>query len=117
MFAHAQPAPGDADLIAYSVHVNRTPQQSWPGYGVYLGAGLILTAAHVPAEVAETKPRIAIAGLDLPTTLVRQGSLEGTDLTLLSVDATRLPAPAENAEDAAMRETFLPRRGGGCGDA
>jgi hypothetical protein len=80
-----------ADLSAFAVHINRTPQQSWPGYGVYLGNGLILTAAHVPGEVAQTKPRVVIAGQDLPSTLVKQGSLEGVDLTLLSVDGTKLP--------------------------
>jgi Trypsin-like peptidase domain len=81
----------DADLKAFSVHINRTPQQPWPGYGVYLGNGLILTASHVPGDVAETKPHVVIGGEDLPATLVRQGSLEGVDLTLLAVDASKLP--------------------------
>jgi hypothetical protein len=90
------PTPGRAqsdhvDLAASAVHINRTPQQSWPGYGVYLGNGLILTAAHVPGDVAQTKPHVVIAGQDLPSTLVKQGSLEGVDLTLLSVDGTKLP--------------------------
>jgi hypothetical protein len=89
--AHAQSEPSDADLTPYAVHVNRTPRQSWPGYGVYLGNGLILTAAHVPGEVAQTKPRIEIGGLDLPATLVKQGWFETNDLTLMSVDATELP--------------------------
>ena len=77
-----------ADLKAFAVHINRTPQQPWPGYGVYLGNGLILTAAHVAGDVAETKPHVLIAGQDLPATLVKQGSLESVDLTLLSVDGT-----------------------------
>lgn len=80
-----------AALTALAVHINRTPQQSWPGYGIYLGNGLILTAAHVAGEVAETKPRVVIAGQDLPATLVKQGSLDNVDLTLLSVDGTKLP--------------------------
>ena len=42
----------DADLKAFAVHVNRTPRQSWPGYGIYLGNGLILTASHVPGTFA-----------------------------------------------------------------
>ncbi len=79
------------DLTAFAVHINRTPQQSWPGYGVYLGNGLILTAAHVAGDVAQTKPHVVIAGQDLPATLVKQGSLEGVDLTLLSIDGTKLP--------------------------
>jgi len=80
-----------ADLKAFAVHINRTPRQPWPGYGVYLGAGLILTAAHVPGNVAQTKPHVVIAGRDLPAKLVKQGSLESVDLTLLSVDGTKLP--------------------------
>src|ERR1700723_4811901 len=87
--ARAQSDP--AGLTAFAVHINRTPKQSWPGYGVYLGNGLILTAAHVAGDVAQTKPHVVIAGQDLPATLVKQGSLEGVDLTLLSIDGTKLP--------------------------
>ncbi len=90
-----------ADLKAIAVHINRTPQQPWPGYGVYLGNGLILTAAHVAGNVAQTKPRVVIAGQDLPATLVKQGSLESVDLTLLSIDGTKLPIPLQ------MRRTPL----------
>jgi len=79
------------DLKRFAVHINRTPRQPWPGYGIYLGNGLILTAAHVAGDVARTKPHIVIAGRDLPAQLVKQGSLEGVDLTLLSVDGTKLP--------------------------
>jgi hypothetical protein len=81
----------DADLKLFAVHINRTPQQPWPGYGIYLGNGLILTASHVPGDVALTKPHVVIAGQDLPAALVREGNLETVDLTLLSVDGTKLP--------------------------
>src|SRR5271155_3498541 len=81
----------DAALKAFAVHINRAPQQPWPGYGIYLGNGLILTAAHVPGNVALTKPHVVIAGQDLPATLIKQGSLESVDLTLLSIDGTKLP--------------------------
>ena len=80
-----------AALTASAVHINRTPNQSWPGYGIYLGNGLILTAAHVAGDVAQTKPHVVIAGQDLPATLVKQGSLDSVDLTLLSIDGTKLP--------------------------
>jgi S1-C subfamily serine protease len=80
-----------ADLKAIAVHINRTPQQPWPGYGVYLGNGLILTAAHVAGNVAQTKPHVVIAGQDLPAALVKEGSLDSVDLTLLSIDGTKLP--------------------------
>jgi hypothetical protein len=91
-------------LKAFAVHINRTPQQPWPGYGVYLGNGLILTAAHVPGDVAQTKPHVVIAGEDLPAALVKQGSLESVDLTLLSVDGTKLPVSLQ------MRRTPLCER-------
>ena len=87
----AQNASDDAGLKAFAVHINRTPRQAWPGYGIYLGNGLIITAAHVPANVAETKPHVIIAGQDLPAALVKQGSFDEVDLTLLSVDAAMLP--------------------------
>src|SRR5215470_5497513 len=90
-----------ADLKAFAVHINRTPQQPWPGYGVYLGNGLILTAAHVAGDFAQTKPRVAIGGQDLPAELVKQGSLESVDLTLLSIDKTKLPVSLQ------MRRTPL----------
>ena len=87
--AWAQSDP--AGLQAFAVHINHTPRQPWPGYGVYLGNGLILTAAHVAGNVAQTKPHVVIAGQDLPAALVKQGSVEGVDLTLLSIDGTKLP--------------------------
>ncbi len=80
-----------AGLKAFAVHINRTPQQPWPGYGVYLGNGLILTAAHVAGDVTQTKPHVVIAGQDLPAALIKQGNLESVDLTLLSIDGTKLP--------------------------
>lgn len=88
---HTRAQSDDASLVPFAVHINRTPPQHWPGYGIYLGNGLILTAAHVPGDVAATKPHVIIAGQDLPASLVRQGDLETVDLTLLSVDGTKLP--------------------------
>ncbi len=79
------------ELTALAVHINRTPRQPWPGYGVYLGNGLILTAEHVAGDFLQTKPHVIIAGLDLPAALVKQGSLDSVDLTLLSIDDTKLP--------------------------
>jgi hypothetical protein len=52
---------------------------------------LVLTASHVPGDFAQTKPHVLIAGQDLPASLVKEGTLETVDLTLLSVDAMRLP--------------------------
>jgi hypothetical protein len=93
--ASAQALPDDADLISFAVHINRTPPQSWPGYGVYLGNGLILTAEHVPGRFARTKPHVLFAGQDLPAALVKEGGFEDVDLTLLSIDSTKLPVPLQ----------------------
>ncbi len=84
-------ASDDADLVVYAVHINRTPPQHWPGYGIYLGNGLVITAAHVPGDVEETKPHVIIGGEDLPAALVKQGAFDEVDLTLLSVNSAKLP--------------------------
>jgi hypothetical protein len=89
--ASAQALSDDGVLKTFAVHINRTPLQSWPGYGIYLGNGLVLTAAHVPGNFAETKPHVLIAGQDLPASLVKEGALATIDLTLMSIDATKLP--------------------------
>jgi len=39
----------------------------------------------------DTKPRVHIAGMDLPATAIREGNFERVDLTLLSVDEQKLP--------------------------
>jgi hypothetical protein len=56
-----------------------------------LGKGLFLTAAHVVGSAAHTKPRVHIAGMELPATAIREGNVERVDLTLLSVDEQKLP--------------------------
>ncbi|MBT1512946.1 serine protease [Bradyrhizobium sp. SRL28] len=89
--ARAQGA--DETLLPYAVHIHQTPMQSWgPGSGIYLGKGLFITAAHVAGRTWRTRPKIAIAGLEYPTRVIKEGSLEGTDLTLLSVEEELLPA-------------------------
>ena len=100
----------DDELKQYAVHINRTPRQAWPGYGIYLGNGLVITAAHVPANVAETKPHVVIAGEDLPAALVRQGSLDDVDLTLLSDRRSQASGAFADAPDAALQKAILRRR-------
>jgi hypothetical protein len=56
-----------------------------------LGSGLVITAAHVVGSVAQTKPRVHIAGMELPATAIREGNFERVDLTLLSADEQKLP--------------------------
>jgi Trypsin-like peptidase domain len=89
-FAHADPA--DDSLRLYAVDIWQDPPQSWgPGRGVYLGSGLVITAAHVVTPVARTKPNVRIADMDLPANAIKEGDFERVDLTLLSIDARKLP--------------------------
>jgi hypothetical protein len=89
-FAHAEPA--DDWLRLYAVDIWQDPPQSWgPGRGVYLGKGLVITAAHVIGLARQTKPSVRIAGMDLPAHAIKEGSLERVDLTLLSIDQQKLP--------------------------
>jgi trypsin-like peptidase len=82
----------DSSFLIYAVNIHRTPMQSWgPGYGIYLGKGLFITAAHVAGRTWWTWPKVAINGREFPTTVVKEGSLAGTDLTLLSVEEDLLP--------------------------
>jgi hypothetical protein len=81
----------DDSLRLYAVHIDRTPKQTWTGYGVYLGAGLVLTAAHVVGWAFWNKPRVEIGGKDFPAKVVKEGSLSSVDVTLLSVDERELP--------------------------
>jgi S1-C subfamily serine protease len=65
-------------LRFYAIHIGG-------GYGVYLGKGIVITAAHV----TDAEPRVEIAGRDLPAKVVKRGS--DVDLALLSIDE-HLPA-------------------------
>jgi hypothetical protein len=82
----------DDSLLAYAVNIHRTPMQSWgPGYGIYLGNGLFITAAHVAGHTWLTRPKVSIRGIEYPTTVVKAGDFETIDLTLLWVDEKLLP--------------------------
>ncbi len=78
-------------LLAYAVNIHRTPTQPWPGYGIYLGHSFFLTAAHVVGRGWLTRPKVVIAGQEYPTQVVKEGSFEQTDLTLLAVEESLLP--------------------------
>jgi hypothetical protein len=82
----------DEALIAFAVNVHRTPMQTWgPGYGIYLGSGVFITAAHVVGRGWWTRPKIAIGETEYPTRIIKEGSSEGTDVTLLAVEESLLP--------------------------
>jgi hypothetical protein len=71
-----------------TVAIIRNEEQ--PGSGVYLGSGLIITAAHLTA--VDAKMSVRIAGIALPATVLKQGSAEDIDLSILLVDEQKLPA-------------------------
>lgn len=84
----------DDDLRIYAVNVLKTPpfERQITGYGIYLGQGIVITAAHVVGHwPLFTHPRVLIAGQDLPARVIKNGSFETTDLALLSVEETALP--------------------------
>ena len=81
---HADPA--DESLRLYAVNILH--ESSGPWDAVYLGKGLILSAAHV---VNSATPVVRISGIELPAKVVKIGEYEQVDLALLSVDEERLP--------------------------
>jgi hypothetical protein len=86
---YAQPADAQKDnfdLRGVAVNVHRTPVQSWPGYGIYLNDGLVVTAAHVAGHGFFTRPKVFVDGRELPTSVVKEGSYPDMDLTILRID-------------------------------
>jgi Trypsin-like peptidase domain len=70
-----------------TVAIIRNEEQ--PGSGVYLGSGLIITAAHLTA--VDAKMSVRVAGIALPATILKQGLAEDIDLSILLVDEQKLP--------------------------
>src|SRR5947209_3596514 len=91
-FGLARGQSTDDSLRVYAAKIVQNPPQDWgPGYGMYLGNGLLITAAHVVGTFSRTKPSVRIADLLLPAKLVKEGTFEEEDLTLLSIDEEKLP--------------------------
>ena len=59
------------------------------GPAVYLGSGLLLTAAHVVNPGADIS--VVIARVKLPAKVLKQGAYEEIDLSLLHFDQSKLP--------------------------
>ncbi len=89
--AQPQNAPANSDPHAFAVNIFRNPSQSWPGFGIYLGDGLVLSAAHVVGHSTKGNPSVAIAGRTLEAQVVKEGDFETVDLALLRIDARQLP--------------------------
>jgi hypothetical protein len=110
--AQAQISDNDDGLKIYAVNVvKKAPlKDEFVGYGVYLGGGKVLTAAHVVGNwPALTRPRVRVARLELRAEIVRQGSLDGTDLALLSIDETQLPVSLKLRRNPLCRIVPPPR--------
>jgi hypothetical protein len=89
--SRADAAADESDLARYAVEVVMRPGVTWHGYGIYLGQGLVITAAHVVPGPRETGPVILIAGQTLPGTVVKYGDFESVDLAMVKIDERALP--------------------------
>jgi S1-C subfamily serine protease len=61
------------------------------GAAVYLGSGLVLTAAHLVDPGADMS--VVVAGTRLPARVLKQGVYEDVDLSLLMIEQSKLPRP------------------------
>jgi hypothetical protein len=99
----------DDSLRIYGVAIKNIRPLRGPfiGDGVYLGQGLVLTAAHVVSRWSFLiSPRVLIAGQDLPAKVLKKGSFEGTDLALLSIDEQHLPLRLRLRRNLSLCQTF-----------
>ena len=107
VFSPADANNSDDSLKIYAVNVVHTPPFKSPfiAYGIYLGEGTVVTAAHVVGRYPFfSNPRVLVAGEDLPATVIKEGSPEQTDLALLSVDQERLPISLRLRRDSAVQK-------------
>jgi hypothetical protein len=100
----------DDTLLPYAVNIQLSSvlHQPWSGYGIYLGKGLFITAAHVAGRAWMTRPKVVIAGREYSTSVVKEGSFEGTDLTLLSIEESLLPMRLRLRQNTLCREPPRP---------
>jgi S1-C subfamily serine protease len=86
-----QPSERDTDqsLKLYAVRVIEGVNDVRSGNGIYLGTGLIITAAHVAGD--RHSINIGISEQELPAEVVKRGQSSTVDLALLSIDDRRLP--------------------------
>lgn len=80
----------DGTLRAIAVGINQSAH-SRSGTGIYLGNGYVLSASHVVGRALLHHPSVTIAGQDLSARIVKQDTLEQSDLVLLAIDQGQLP--------------------------
>jgi hypothetical protein len=95
---------GDNALRPYAVEVKTA---GGGGSGIYLGNGLVVTAAHVSGHAVGAKVTVHFGDLSLPGT-IKQGDQEA-DLAVLSVDTGGLPANIRSLHLALCKEPPLPQ--------
>ena len=83
--SHAEPADNWVqDYVVQFLNAEQNPG----GAGVYLGNGLVITAAHVAGAGAGD---VRIDGLNLPARLIKAGSYPQLDLSLITIEQRNLP--------------------------
>ena len=82
----ARAEPTDSWVQEYVVQILWGPERDFGGSGVYLGKGLVITAAHVVGPQSRT---VGIDGVSLAARLIKGGG--DPDLSLLSMDERTLP--------------------------
>ena len=84
----AQAEPTDNSLQVYVVQVLHDLTQAGGLGGVYLGNGLVITAAHVGGPDTQG---VRIDGQNVSAKIIKRGTFETIDLALLSMDEEKLP--------------------------
>ena len=84
-----QGAPQKQSTLPSAIAVGIFVDGAQSGSGIYLKSGLVITAAHLTS--VDARMSVKIAGGVLPATVLKQGSFEDVDLSLLSVDQKKLP--------------------------
>ncbi len=79
------------DIARYAVEIVNQPGATWRGNGIYLGQGLVLTAAHVVPGRRELETTVLVAGRQLPGITIKYGDFESVDLAIVKIDETLLP--------------------------
>lgn len=76
--------------------------------GIYLGEGLVLTAAHVSGSPGDKTPLgIAVEDRLVPARFIKAGRYEETDISLLAVDLAALPSGLRSRQAPAFCPTRL----------
>jgi hypothetical protein len=78
----------DAALQFYAVQVLHTSEQSPAGAGIYLGKGLVITAAHITGS---NQIGVRFDGVSVPARVLKRGALQKIDLALYAVRENDLP--------------------------